>query len=196
MFVLLIVIGAQFFCGMSSVTANSRMIYAFSRDGAVPGQLVLAPDQQAHPHADELDLAGGRRRVHPRPAVPVQPGRLRGRHLDRGHRAVRRLHRAGLPAAAGRRQVRAGTVEPGPLEPADRDRGDDLGRLHLHPVHAAAGRTRSRSRRSTTRRSSSSSSSAARRSGTTSRPRTGSRGRRVQGTAEELAPIERDLEVI
>ena len=32
-----ITIGAQFFCGMSSVTANSRMIYAFSRDGAVPG---------------------------------------------------------------------------------------------------------------------------------------------------------------
>jgi len=36
-FVLLVIIGAQFFCGMSSVTANSRMIYAFSRDGAVPG---------------------------------------------------------------------------------------------------------------------------------------------------------------
>jgi len=35
--VLLLVIGAQFFCGMSSVTSNSRMIYAFSRDGAVPG---------------------------------------------------------------------------------------------------------------------------------------------------------------
>jgi amino acid permease (GABA permease) len=34
---LLVVIGAQFFCGMSSVTANSRMIYAFSRDGALPG---------------------------------------------------------------------------------------------------------------------------------------------------------------
>jgi amino acid transporter len=34
---LLIVIGAQMFCGMSSVTANSRMIYAFSRDGALPG---------------------------------------------------------------------------------------------------------------------------------------------------------------
>lgn len=27
---------AQFFCGMSSITTNSRMIYAFSRDGAVP----------------------------------------------------------------------------------------------------------------------------------------------------------------
>src|SRR5213079_795836 len=30
-------IGAKLFCGMSSVTANSRMIYAFSRDGALPG---------------------------------------------------------------------------------------------------------------------------------------------------------------
>ena len=36
-FMLLIVLGAQFFCGMASVTANSRMIYAFSRDGALPG---------------------------------------------------------------------------------------------------------------------------------------------------------------
>ena len=34
---LVIVVGAQLFCGMSSVTANSRMIYAFSRDGALPG---------------------------------------------------------------------------------------------------------------------------------------------------------------
>jgi amino acid permease (GABA permease) len=34
---LFIVVVAQFFCGMSSVTANSRMIYAFARDGALPG---------------------------------------------------------------------------------------------------------------------------------------------------------------
>ena len=34
---ILVVAVAQFLCGMSSVTANSRMIYAFSRDGAVPG---------------------------------------------------------------------------------------------------------------------------------------------------------------
>lgn len=33
---LLVIIGAQLFCGMASVTANSRMIYAFSRDGALP----------------------------------------------------------------------------------------------------------------------------------------------------------------
>ncbi|MEK7409896.1 MAG: amino acid permease, partial [Actinomycetota bacterium] len=36
-FLVLICVVAQFFCGMASVTANSRMIYAFSRDGALPG---------------------------------------------------------------------------------------------------------------------------------------------------------------
>lgn len=39
-FLLLIAIGAQLFCGMASVTANSRMIYAFARDGAIPGSRV------------------------------------------------------------------------------------------------------------------------------------------------------------
>ena len=32
-----IAIVGQFFCGLAAVTANSRMIYAFSRDGALPG---------------------------------------------------------------------------------------------------------------------------------------------------------------
>ncbi|MDQ6773358.1 MAG: amino acid permease [Candidatus Dormibacteraeota bacterium] len=36
-FLLFVVVGAQLYCGMSSVTANSRMIYAFARDGAIPG---------------------------------------------------------------------------------------------------------------------------------------------------------------
>lgn len=36
-FLVLISIVGQFFCGLASVTANSRMIYAFSRDGALPG---------------------------------------------------------------------------------------------------------------------------------------------------------------
>jgi amino acid permease (GABA permease) len=36
-FLLLICVIAQFFCGMASVTANSRMAFAFSRDGALPG---------------------------------------------------------------------------------------------------------------------------------------------------------------
>lgn len=37
---LLIAIGAQLFCGMAAVTGNSRMIYAFARDGAIPGSRV------------------------------------------------------------------------------------------------------------------------------------------------------------
>ena len=36
-FLLFIVCVAQFFCGMASVTANSRMSFAFSRDNAIPG---------------------------------------------------------------------------------------------------------------------------------------------------------------
>ena len=36
-FVLFICVGAQFYCGMSSITSASRMMYAFSRDRAVPG---------------------------------------------------------------------------------------------------------------------------------------------------------------
>lgn len=35
-FLVFICVVAQFFCGMASVTANSRMIYAFSRDGGLP----------------------------------------------------------------------------------------------------------------------------------------------------------------
>jgi amino acid permease (GABA permease) len=34
---LVIVVMAQLFCGLASVAANSRMIFAFSRDGALPG---------------------------------------------------------------------------------------------------------------------------------------------------------------
>ncbi|MFK4791066.1 amino acid permease [Microbacterium sp. ZW T5_56] len=41
-FLLFIVCGAQFFCGMASVTANSRMSYAFSRDNAIPGSRIWA----------------------------------------------------------------------------------------------------------------------------------------------------------
>lgn len=32
-----IVIGAMFFCGTFSVTSNSRMMFAFARDGGIPG---------------------------------------------------------------------------------------------------------------------------------------------------------------
>jgi len=35
--ILIIVIGAMLFCGLANMTSNTRMIFAFSRDGAMPG---------------------------------------------------------------------------------------------------------------------------------------------------------------
>ena len=160
-----------------------------------PRQLVLAPDQQADPHADQLDLAGGGRRVHPRPAVPVQPGRLRGDHVDRGHRPVRRLHLAGVPA------------------PARRATSSRKGR-----GRSAAGAGRSASSPRSGWRSCSSCSCSRRRSRSRSRTfnytpvvflvvlggaaiwyfvsaKNWFKGPKVQGTPEELAAIERDLEL-
>ena len=40
LFLIFICAVAQYFCGMASVTANSRMTYAFSRDGALPGSRI------------------------------------------------------------------------------------------------------------------------------------------------------------
>ncbi|KAF8625460.1 hypothetical protein AX17_006861 [Amanita inopinata Kibby_2008] len=34
---MIIVIGAMYFCGTFSITSNSRMMYAFARDGGIPG---------------------------------------------------------------------------------------------------------------------------------------------------------------
>jgi amino acid transporter len=36
------VIGAMWFCGLSSITSNSRMLFAFARDGGLPGSRHLA----------------------------------------------------------------------------------------------------------------------------------------------------------
>ncbi|KAH9984369.1 APC amino acid permease [Russula vinacea] len=38
---MVIIIGAMLFCGAFSITSNSRMLYAFSRDGAIPGSKFL-----------------------------------------------------------------------------------------------------------------------------------------------------------
>jgi len=35
-------IGAMWFCGLSSVTSNSRMLFAFARDGGLPGSTLFA----------------------------------------------------------------------------------------------------------------------------------------------------------
>jgi amino acid transporter len=41
-FILIIAVIGQLFCGMSCMTSASRMMYAFSRDGAVPGSRIFS----------------------------------------------------------------------------------------------------------------------------------------------------------
>jgi amino acid transporter len=46
------VIGAMWFCGLSSVTSNSRMLFAFARDGGLPASRALSMVSERHrtPH--------------------------------------------------------------------------------------------------------------------------------------------------
>src|SRR3954452_13799841 len=55
---LFITVGAQFFCGMSSITSASRMMYAFSRDRAVPGhQLWRRLNRERVPYMATIAIA-------------------------------------------------------------------------------------------------------------------------------------------
>ncbi|WP_229325512.1 amino acid permease [Streptomyces sp. UNOC14_S4] len=58
---LVVVTGAQLFCGLASVTTNSRVIYAFARDGALPGSRFwhrINPRTQTPTNAIWLAVAG------------------------------------------------------------------------------------------------------------------------------------------
>ncbi|MFI0447254.1 amino acid permease [Actinomadura sp. 6N118] len=61
---------AQFFCGMASVTANSRMIYAFSRDGALPfSRIWHAINKRTRTPTNAIWLAAGGAWVLALPAI-------------------------------------------------------------------------------------------------------------------------------
>ena len=97
MLLILVVIVAQFFCGMSSITANSRMVYAFSRDGAVPfsnfwhhvSKGSHVPVRTAWFGAVGAFILGS--------AVHGQHDCIRSRDLDRGHRPLHLISDPGLP---------------------------------------------------------------------------------------------------
>ena len=58
--ILLISCVGQFFCGMSCVTAASRMMFAFSRDGAVPGHKTWVKlDKNRNPSNSAIGVAIG-----------------------------------------------------------------------------------------------------------------------------------------
>ena len=107
---ILVVIVAQFYCGMASVTANSRMIYAFSRDGAVPVLELLAPRQQEAPRARAHRLVRCGRSLH--------PGRCRTASTQPPTRAVTSIAVIGLYIAylipVFLRRINGKAFQPGP----------------------------------------------------------------------------------
>ena len=117
---LLVVIGAQLFCGMSSVTANSRMIYAFSRDGALPGSALWhRVNKRTRTPTNAIWLAAGGALILGLPYL----------WNTAAYAAVTSIATIGLyiayvsptyPAAAAGRQLQARALAPGPVELRDR----------------------------------------------------------------------------
>ncbi len=131
-------IGAQLFCGMSSVTANSRMIYAFSRDGALPGSgFWHQVNKRTRTPTNAIWLAAGGALILGLPYL----------WNTAAYGAVTSIATIGLyvayvaPTFLRLRQgekLQARAVAPGPVELRDRLDRRGLGRHHLLPVHAAA----------------------------------------------------------
>ncbi len=103
---LFITVMAQLYCGMSSITSASRMMYAFSRDGATPGhQLWRRLNAQCASPSERGDRnrrAGVPLRV---PGVLHEGSRCRRRvcgvrrgHVDRHDRPLHRLCDPDLPS--------------------------------------------------------------------------------------------------
>ena len=110
--VLVISTVGQLFCGAACLTSSSRMCYAFSRDGAIPGWRIWSKVNSTRIPFNAVIfmavcaglitvpalLAGGQRRA----------GGLLRRGLDRGDRPLHRLRDPDLPALADGRRFEAG----------------------------------------------------------------------------------------
>ena len=112
----------QFFCATSCMTSASRMMFAFSRDGAVPGSRHWSKLDAKRVPANAVHAAS--RCVAAIVTLPAlievnvgtrgaadHPGRVLRRHLDRRHRALPGVRDPDLAAVAARRQVRGRAVE-------------------------------------------------------------------------------------
>ena len=114
--ILIICVVGQFFCGMSCMTSASRMMYAFSRDGAVPGSQTVAPRRLRRIPFNAVIAVAVFALILTLPALKGNKDGVTGRvhrgRVDRRHRALRVLGDPDLPALARGRRVRARAVDP------------------------------------------------------------------------------------
>ena len=134
---LLVAIGAQLFCGMSSVTANSRMIYAFSRDGALPGSKFWhRVNPKTRTPTNAIWLAAGGALILGLPYLWNNTAYVAVTSIAVIGLYVAYVH-AHVPAAAARVPLQGRPVAARPVVAPDRDHRVRLGGLHLRAVHAA-----------------------------------------------------------
>ncbi len=102
--VLVISTVGQLFCGMACVTSASRMTFAFSRDGAVPGHNLWRRLGKNKTPTWAVVFVAVVALIITLPAYKGNHAGSAGRvfrgHLDLGDRAVHRLHDPDLPALA------------------------------------------------------------------------------------------------
>ena len=177
------------------------MLFAFSRDRAVPGPPVW---RKVSRHRVPVWSVLRRRRARlPADAADVleQPRRLLRRHVGRHDRPLHRVHPPGLSCAGGRATLRARRVEPREALQVDQPARDPLGRLHLGPLHApdrAGGipwnAAASTGTSSTTHRSRSAAPSCSSAAGGCCRRKNWFKGPVRMGTEEELEQLEAEQE--
>ena len=126
---------AQMFCLTASVTSASRMMFAFSRDRAVPGHHAAGARSSATACPYNAVLAIGILAwALMIPTYWNDCDRLPRGHVDRGDRPLHRVHPAGDPAVPAGRQLRARRLEPREALQVDRPHLDRLGGPHLDPL--------------------------------------------------------------
>ena len=127
---LFICVVAQFFCVTASMTSASRMMFAFSRDGAVPGHRLWRQVARNRVPGYSVIAIGVLSAAIYDPGLLELPRRLPRGDRDRGDRALHRVHPARDPAIPARHAVRARRLDARQALQVDRCDRDPLGRLH------------------------------------------------------------------
>ena len=139
--VILIAVIAQLFCGVACLTSASRMSFAFSRDGAIPGHRLWRRLSSKRTPTWAVLFVTAFAIIVTIPALLPQQGRRTDR-VPGGHdaldgRPLHRLHDPHVPALAHGRQVQARAVDAGQEVQVAQPHRHRLGRaVHDHRLAA------------------------------------------------------------